>query len=121
MLIEVQKMNNTMSEVLKIAYSRKIVATNIYRRISELGTDLDKSYNNILNELPHIFWEDFYKQKPDGENEVDIQKYITSLIDGTALSANVIDTEEYTTYKKTLAKLQEYIKCKIAEIEDDIK
>lgn len=120
-LSEIEKMQNFMTEIMKVSNQVNRKATNYKKRVSELGGELDACYNNILSELPHDYYHDFYTLRPDSEVKVDLQNYISSLIDGSAVPDEGIDVREHTKYKMTLAKMQEFFKGKIMETEETLK
>ena len=91
--------------------------------VQEIGTEMSNHYNAIMKAIPSDYSNEFRALQK--ENTCDVEKYISSLIDGTAIveidRRKMLRRESFDKCQEQLRAMQEYLKQKISKEEEKLK
>lgn len=88
--------------------------------IYEIGKDLSSSYNTIRKNIPMTYSKELFQL--ENYASFNLQDYINSYVSGTALQEdNTLDSMHFVMCQEQLKRMQEFLKQKIAETEEQLK
>ena len=105
------------------AASRTGRGYNPENAVQEIGTTMSNHYNAIMKAIPSDYSCEFRALQKT--STCDVEQYISSLIDGTAIveigGRKMLRRESYDKCQEQLRAMQEYLKKKISEEEEELK
>jgi len=91
--------------------------------VQEIGTSMSNHYNTIMKTIPTDYSDEFRALQKT--NTCDVEQYISSLIDGTAIiesdERKMLGRDSFDKCQERLRAMQEYLKKKISEEEEKLK
>ena len=91
--------------------------------VQEIGKVLSNHYNTIMRAIPTDYSDEFCALQKT--NTCDVEQYISSLIDGTAIievdGRKMLGRDSFDQCQERLRAMQEYLKKKISEEEEKLK
>lgn len=119
---ELEIMLRILPEALAAA-SRTGKGYNPENAVQEIGTAMSNHYNAIMKAIPSDYSFEFRTLQKT--NTCDVEQYISSLIDGTAIveinGGKTLMRESFDKCQEQLRAMQEYLKKKISEEEEKLK
>lgn len=119
---ELEEMLRKLPEALAAA-SRTVKGYSPENTVQEIGTAMSNHYNAIMKAIPSDYSAEFRKLQKT--NTCNVERYISSLIDGTAIveigGRKMLRRESFDKCQEQLRTMQEYLKKKISEEEEKLK
>lgn len=119
---EIGKMLKLLPEALAAASSTK-KGFNPENAVCEKGSELANSLNAIMNAIPSEYSTEFRLLQKNGDFE--LEQYIYSFIDKTVIiqvnGRTTLDRTSFDTCQERLREMQEFLKKKIVEEENNLK
>lgn len=119
---EIGDMLRALPDVLAAASIEK-KGFNSENAVRDLGKELAEHYNSVMSAIPSEYSEDFRTLQK--AKSFDLSKFISSLIDGTAIveenGKKMLNRTSYDACQEKLREMQEFLKKRIALEEEKLK